>query len=122
MRVVDFGPDSGWSIDAFASEGFTFTPLTEPDIARGAPFQAACIRLDPGGRIGRHPATVPQILAVVEGTGWVSGADGEPHAVATGQAAYIEADEEHETWTDDGMTAIVIESESLLPYESRPAS
>jgi quercetin dioxygenase-like cupin family protein len=120
MRVVGFGPDIGWRIDAFASQGVTFTPLTEPDIARGAPFQAACMRLDPGGRIGRHPATVPQILAVVEGTGWVSGADGEPHAIAAGQAAYIEAGEEHETWTDDGCAAIVIESATLLPHEPRP--
>ena len=63
------------------------------------------------------------LLAVVDGRGWVSGADGEPHAVAAGQAAFWEAGEEHETWTDEGLTAMVIESEEALrPYEPRSLS
>jgi hypothetical protein len=62
------------------------------------------------------------LLAVVDGGGWVSGADGEPQAVAAGQAAFWDAGEEHETWTDGGLTAIVIESEELKPFEPRPLS
>lgn len=121
MRLIHFGPDNARVIDAFGSEGLTQAPLTEP-IARGAVFQAACFRLGPGGRIGRHPATVPQLLAVVDGEGWVSGADGEPRPVTAGEGAFWEAGEEHETWTDDGLTAIVIESTGLKPYEPRPLS
>jgi quercetin dioxygenase-like cupin family protein len=122
MRLVDFGPANGWSIDAFGSESVRMTPLTEPDIARGAAFQVACLRFAPGGRIGRHAGTGPQILAIVDGNGWVSGADGEPQPVAAGQAAFVETGEDHEVWTDEGLTAIVIESETLLPYEPRSSS
>lgn len=121
MRLVDFRANRAWTIDAFGSQGMTQAPLTMP-LASGLPFQAACFRLEPRGRIGRHPATFPQLLAVVEGSGWVSGADGEPHPIAAGEAACWEADEQHETWTDDGLTAIVIESTDLKPYEPQPLS
>ena len=110
MRLVDFSPESAWAIGNFGSEGLTQAPLTAP-LSAGTLSQAACFRLDAGGRIGRHPATFPQLLAVVAGSGWVSGADGEPRAITAGEAAFWEAGEDHETWTDDGLTAIVIESE-----------
>jgi quercetin dioxygenase-like cupin family protein len=121
MHLVDFGTERAWAIDAFGSVGLAQAPLTTP-LASGAMVQAACFRLDPGGRIGRHPATYPQILAIVDGQGWVSGADGEPRPITAGEAAFWEAGEEHETWTDDGLTAIVIESTDLKPYEPRPLS
>ncbi len=114
MKLVGFG--MGRSIDAYASVGVTLAPLTQP-LARSAAFQAACFRLEPGGRIGRHPATVAQLLAVVEGGGWVSGADGQEHPIEAGEAAFWEAGEEHETRTDSGLTAIVLEAPELQPWQ-----
>jgi hypothetical protein len=55
MRLIDFGPGQGRAIDAFETEGVTLAPLTEP-VASGDPLQAACFRLEAGGRIGRHEA------------------------------------------------------------------
>jgi quercetin dioxygenase-like cupin family protein len=75
--------------------------------------QAAIFRLAPSGRIARHPATVPQILAVLEGAGRVCGADGEFQPIAAGEAVFWSADEEHETQTDDGMTALILEAPAL---------
>ena len=118
MRLIDFDADRARPIDAYGSVGLTQAPLTAP-LDRGAGFQAACFRLAPGGRIGRHPATLPQLLAVVAGEGWVSGADGEARAIGAGQAAVWDTGEEHETWTDSGLTAIVLESPELLPWGSR---
>ena len=94
--------------------------MTAP-LQAGAAFQAACFRLDPGHR---WPCSTPVqvLLAVVEGTGWVSGEDGEPHPISAGEAAFWDADEERETWTDVGLTAIVIEAEELRPYEPRSLS
>ena len=115
MQTLSFRGDDGRAIDAFGSEGVTMSPLTEP-FERGAAVQAACFRLEPGGRIGRHPATVRQLLAVVEGSGWASGADGVAHAIAAGDAVFWETDEEHETWTDDGLTAVILEGETLAPF------
>jgi len=55
---------------AFAPRGdlldrVTVAPLT-PSIFEGSLFQAAIFRVEPGGRLRRHRATFPQILAVVE--------------------------------------------------------
>jgi quercetin dioxygenase-like cupin family protein len=110
MRRIPFR--DGWAIDAYGSEGLRMAPLTAP-LSQGAAFQAGCFRLAPGGRIGRHPATVPQLLAVVEGGGWVSGEEGVEEAISAGEAVYWEAGEDHETRTDSGLTAIVIESPEL---------
>ena len=118
MERLAFASDGARPIEAYGSVGVTLAPLTEP-LARGARFQAACFRLAPGGRIGRHPATVPQLLAVVDGSGWVSGADGVPEEIRAGEAVVWEAGEEHETRTDTGLTAIVIESPDLRPFRGR---
>jgi quercetin dioxygenase-like cupin family protein len=74
---------------------------------------AVVIEIGAGGNLGRHPATVAQLFVVVSGSGWVSGADGERVAVSVGEAALWEAGEEHESGTDEGMTALVVESERL---------
>ena len=121
MKRVDFSHARGWEIDHFGSVAVRISPLTAP-LVQGAPVQAACFRLGPGGRIGRHPASVCQLLAVVEGSGWVSGADGTPEAIAAGQAVWWGSGEEHETWTDDGLTAIVIEGDGVTPRETPPAA
>jgi quercetin dioxygenase-like cupin family protein len=96
-------------------EAATVAPLTAP----GA-MQAAIFRLAPGGRIARHPTTVPQILAVLEGGGHVSGADGAFDPIAAGEAVYWSAGEEHETVSDAGLTAIVLEGPELKPPARRP--
>jgi quercetin dioxygenase-like cupin family protein len=122
MRLVDFRPDRGWSVDVFGSEGMTQAPITAP-LESGGSVQAACFRLAPGGRMGRHPATYPHLFALVDGAGWVSGADGEPRAIGAGEAVFWDAGEEHEIWTDDGLTMIVIEAtDEVQPFEPRPAS
>jgi len=117
VQSFRFGPEGGRAIDAHGSVGVTLAPLTEP-LARGAMVQAACFRLEPGGRIGRHRATVPQLLAVVAGSGWASGADGAREPIGPGDAVFWEAGEEHETGTDEGLTAIVIEGETMRPFQA----
>lgn len=71
------------------------------------------IEIRPGGVVGRHPAGVPQLFAVVCGAGWVSGADGERFPIDAGEAVCWELGEEHESGSDDGMTVLVIEAEAL---------
>jgi len=118
VLLVDFGPGVARVPPNDLLENVTLAPLTPP-IASGMSVQAACFRLTPGGRIVRHPATVPQILAVVAGSGWVSGADGREERIEAGRAAFWEAGEGHETRTDDGLEAIVIEAEDLRPFTAR---
>lgn len=96
-------------------ETVTISPLTAP-LGTGAPLQAAVLRLAAGGKIGRHPATVPQILAVLEGAGTVSGPDGNAEPIAAGEAVFWSEGEEHETMSLAGMTALVLEADGLTRF------
>jgi quercetin dioxygenase-like cupin family protein len=108
VRLVRFGAERGRENDRVGSEAFRIAPLAAVTGAR-----VVCVHLGPGGRIGRHPAVGPQLLAVVSGDATVSGADGVAETVGAGVAAVWEAGEEHETRTAAGLTAIVVEGERL---------
>jgi quercetin dioxygenase-like cupin family protein len=95
-------------------DNVTIAPLTPP-LRGGGPVQAAIFRLAPNGRIGRHPATVPQILAVLEGSGRVGGSDGTFEPITAGEAVFWAAGEEHETVSDHGLTALILEADDLEP-------
>ena len=99
-------------------EGVTVAPLSRP-ISQGSPIQAAVFRLAPGGRIARHPATYPQILAVLDGSGEVSGAGDIDEQIVAGEAVFWPAGEEHETKTAAGLTALIIEGDGLEPFSHR---
>jgi quercetin dioxygenase-like cupin family protein len=78
-----------------------------------AQAHAVVIEIAPGGVVGRHLAGVTQLFAVVRGAGWVSGPDGERQRIAAGEAVLWEAGEEHESGSNEGMTALVVEAESI---------
>jgi quercetin dioxygenase-like cupin family protein len=95
-------------------ERVTIAPLTPP-ISQGSPFQAAVFRFAPAGRIARHPASEDgrQILAVLEGSGEVSGASGVDEPIEAGEAVFWREGEEHEVKTTGGLTALIIEGRDL---------
>jgi quercetin dioxygenase-like cupin family protein len=95
----------------------TISPLTAP-IAAGAPAQAAIFRIGAAGCIRRHPATVPQILAVLSGSGEVAGNDGDFEPVVEGDAVFWTKGEEHETRSAHGMTVLIVEGPDLTPFQS----
>jgi quercetin dioxygenase-like cupin family protein len=97
----------------------TVAPLTPP-FEEGSVVQAAIFRFAPGGRLLRHPATIPQVLAVLEGSGEVSGADGVVDPIAAGEAVFWHKGEEHETMSVAGLTALIIEGENLDRFRGRP--
>ena len=71
------------------------------------------INLEPGGRLGRHSAAAPQLFIVTGGQGEVSGDDEKFVEVRTGQAVLWKAGESHETRTQVGLTAIIVEGDGL---------
>ena len=71
------------------------------------------IEIAPGGVVARHPAVVTQLFVVVHGSGWVSGATAEREAIQAGEAVLWDQGEEHESGSDEGMTALVVEAKSL---------
>ena len=112
MQRLSFAADAAYTPREELLEGVTVAPLTPP-LRTGGPVQAAIFRVEPNGRIARHPATVPQILAVLEGSGFVSGEDGAPQPISAGEAVFWSAGEVHETTTRTGLTALILEGEGV---------
>jgi quercetin dioxygenase-like cupin family protein len=107
VQLVRFSPEQGREIDRFGSAGARIAPLARGD------SQVVVLHLAAGGSVGRHPSVGTQLLAVVAGSGTVSGADGVEHAVEPGVVAVWEPGEEHETRTETGLTAVLVEGPSL---------
>ena len=107
MRIVDVSVLHPRTIDKFGSRGFTIGTLC-PDA------YVAAARLEPNGRIGRHPAVDDQCLLVLEGRATVSGEGGSVVEIKVGQAALWAAGEDHETRTDDGARVLIIEGKGLV--------
>lgn len=94
-------------VDRYESD-FFLSRLTQSDS-----LHVACMYLRPGGLVGNHRAVSTQLFAVVDGEGWVRGAQSERVSMAAGEAVLWESGEEHEAGTETGMTAIVIEGDML---------
>ena len=120
MERFSFAPEAAFVPGGDLLEHVSCAPLTAP-FEEGALVQAAIFRFEPGGRIRRHPATYPQIIAVLEGSGEVSGANGVDEPIGAGEAVFLR-DEDHEVKSEAGLTSLIIEGESLERYRGRPAA
>lgn len=109
MRIITFDSLPSHVITQFGSVHATISGITRGD----APFQLAFLRLEPGGILGAHPAVTPQLLVVIAGEGRVSGGDSVKHPLHQGITVHWDAGETHETTTDTGLTALVLESEGI---------
>jgi hypothetical protein len=101
----------GRPLTAFGSADVTLNPIARSATAT----QVVCMRLAAGGVIGFHQATVTQLFLVVEGAGWARGAEPTRTPIAAGQAAFWDAGEWHESGTEGGMVAVIVEAEGLTP-------
>ena len=106
MKLYRFDREIGKSIEAYNSSGFIIARIAHL-------FDNAIVNfayLEVHGVIGYHQATIPQLFLVVQGEGWVRGESDKRVFIKTGEAAYWEKGEWHESGTETGMTAIIIES------------
>jgi quercetin dioxygenase-like cupin family protein len=110
LKIYQFTKETGKQITQFDSD-FIMTRIT----LTKKPAHIGCMHLDENGLIGYHQAVVPQLLLIVNGEGLVRGETEDFIKVQTGDAVYWEKGEWHETKSDTGLTAIVIESEELDP-------
>ena len=106
MRVLRAADAAAKKVADFGSEGFTVSVL-------GRAVHSVLAQLAPDGRIGRHPADVDQVFVVVAGGATVSGADQERVQVGPGQVVIWRAGESHETRSDVGVLAIILEADGL---------
>ena len=111
LKLYRFDASLARPIEQYGSLGAGIVPLLKTNEA----LTVVCIRLDANGVLGRHPAIHNQLFLVVDGAGEVSGEDMYSHPISAGQAAFWRAGEMHETRTRHGLTAIVIEGETVQP-------
>jgi GrpB-like predicted nucleotidyltransferase (UPF0157 family) len=104
MRIFRFDEELSIPVREFGSR-FRLAPL----MGLGADVAVHVAYVPAGGAIGRHPAACPQMFAVVAGSGWVSGPDGERTGVSPGYAAWWDTGEAHEVGSEEGLTAVCIE-------------
>lgn len=109
VRAVQF--------DAFGSHGVTISHPIEPTsdqanptvLCGGGPAQVVTAVLRAGGKIGRHPATRPQLLMVVSGELQVIGPEDRTLTLSEGQAVLFEAGEDHESVAQTPVVLAIME-------------
>lgn len=111
MKIFRFDADVGRPANAFGSQSVILSRI----LRTTSSVQIACFHIQPGGVIALHQAVGPQLLLVVQGQGWIRGKDEPWTPVHAGQAVYWKDGEWHETGSEGGMTAIVVEGPELGP-------
>ena len=106
MRIVQLEGAASHHITEFDSRGACIGGVTRGE----EPFQLSYLQLESGGVLGAHAATCRQLLLLLSGEGMVSGGDGVTHLIRQGQAVCWEEGEMHETSTNTGLTALVLEA------------
>ncbi|MDA2629577.1 cupin [Bacillus sp. WOD8 KX774193] len=108
MKIFDFSEKVGKQITAFQSN-FIMSKI----VNHQGNIHIGAMHLKENGIIGYHEAVVSQLLLIVDGEGYVCGADKEKVKVKAGQAVFWEKGEFHETSTEHRLMAIVMEAEDL---------
>ena len=108
MKIFDFSEKVGKQITAFQSN-FIMSKI----VKHQGNIHIGAMHLKENGIIGYHEAVVSQLLLIVDGEGYVCGANKEKVKVEAGQAVFWEKGEFHETSTEKGLMAIVMEAEDL---------
>ena len=111
MKLYRFDAEAGQPITLHGSQHLTMTCIARPE----GDVRIGCMYVAAGGSVGYHQALLHQLFLVVEGHGWVRGEGPDQTAIGIGEAAFWTAGEWHAAGTETGMTAIVIEAETLDP-------
>jgi mannose-6-phosphate isomerase-like protein (cupin superfamily) len=109
MKIYNFGREFGTRIHAFNSKNLIMTRI----LNETNDIHVGCMHIDANGIVGLHQASISQLFLVVSGEGVVKGKEGREYFIDAGFAAFWEAGEWHETRTDTGLTAIIIECQSM---------
>ena len=107
MLKLDLANLTGAAVDRFGSQAATYSRIAD----MGPGGAVGVIHLGPQGRVGLHPARVPQLMVVAAGFGYAQGMDEAVQRIGVGDAVVWGAGEEHETWTDGGMVLLIIETD-----------
>jgi quercetin dioxygenase-like cupin family protein len=109
VEIIRFDHDTATAVDQFDSRAASVN-----HVARIVEGRVVAVHLGPNGVLGRHAAVAEQMFVVVQGDGTVSGADGTAHTIRAGDAAIWRSGEFHESRTEHGMIAVVLEGDIFV--------
>jgi quercetin dioxygenase-like cupin family protein len=112
---LDVTPQRTRAIEEFAASG-----AFSVDLAHGTgDSHAYAIHFAPGGVIGPHPAGFDQLFLVVQGSGWVAGADGVRLSIRTHCGAFVPRGEIHSKGREVGMLALILQASTFSLAERK---
>jgi quercetin dioxygenase-like cupin family protein len=103
-------------LEAFGSQGVRVDQATA--VIGGDDFSVHIAHFEEGGIIGRHPARIWQLFAVLSGSGWVSGDDLGSWPISAGQAVLWEPGEVHQSTASEPMVVLIIRSRTRPPVDA----
>lgn len=109
MEILKFGKELAKKIDNYDSISAYYSKIMRTD----SPTNIGFINIEQGGIIGYHKAPVPQLFLVLEGEGWIEGADNNRITIKSGEGVFWNKGEGHISGSDTGLTALVLQSEEL---------
>lgn len=109
MKIFKFTQEMANQINNYQSMNSFYTKITKTV----EPTNIGLIYIEPGGVVGMHEAPVPQLFIVIQGEGWVCGEDKEKEMIKTGDGILWQKGEAHESGSNSGLTALVIQSEQI---------
>ena len=111
MRLIEFSRNCAQPVELFASASASSVHLADGH----GDAHVYCMYFGPGGIVGEHSAGPCQLFLVVDGSGWVAGADASRVALTAGQGAFFENGERHSKGSEVGMTVLMVQVSTLEP-------
>lgn len=109
MEWIRLSPETARTVSEFNSRGTEWNLL--PGTASAA--RIGVMRYSPGAVLGTHPAGMDQLFIVVSGSGWIRTGEGAPEPIAESEAVLWKAGEVHESGSESGMTALIVQAEAF---------
>lgn len=109
IRIVQFSADAAEPIMSYSSVTASAVALAQGE----GKSHVYAVHVQAGGEIGTHPAGFDQLFLVVQGSGWVAGADGVRHSLSALQGAFVPKGETHAKGSQAGMVAIMVQASSF---------
>lgn len=113
MKIFRFDLEVGQGVEQFGNVKAIISKILH--LENEAAISSVYIR--PNGKLGHHQAVTSQLFLLVQGEGWIRGETEEKLAVREGWAIFWEQGEWHESGTETGMTAVIIEGINIDPAE-----
>jgi quercetin dioxygenase-like cupin family protein len=109
MQIFRFDREQAKTVDQHSSHGAAMLRILRS--IRDATI--AMLYIEPGGELGVHPSTGDQFFMVVQGEGWVTGANRRRVEISAGQAAFWVDGEWHASGSETGMGVVLVEAETI---------